>query len=226
MRNSYWNGRARRDVSQVNYNESSEEDFDSPLQSPQRPPPTRAGSPVELAVPTLADNVDEELEAVSRQLRNVGHTHTFRGTRPEVRPDPEGGEVGHNQPEDGPGEAVAVVEEVTAEEVVEGVVVQHGDNHKLGAENGGGGGSDDNGAGGSDDNGAGDDEEVAVMVDFDAENKDDGEKSQDLARSIRVEFNKNDIVFWFSELEGEMEMASVGSQWLKRTILKGDTPKN
>ena len=93
MWNNYWSGRPRRNVPQVNYNQSSDEDdFDSPLQSPQRPPPTRAGSPVDLAVPTLGDNVDEELEAVSQTLSNVGHSHTYRNTRPLVRPDPEGGE--------------------------------------------------------------------------------------------------------------------------------------
>ena len=89
MWNSYWSGRPRRNLPQVNYNDSSEEDdYNSPLVSPTRPPPTRAGSPVELAVPTLNDNVDEELAAVSQTLSNVGHTHTFRGTRP----DPIGGD--------------------------------------------------------------------------------------------------------------------------------------
>ena len=96
MWNNYWSGRSRRNVPEVNYNESSEEedDFGSPLQSPTRPVNTRQGSPVELAVPTLNDNVDEELEAVSQQLLNVGHTHTFRGTRPlGARPEPEGDEI-------------------------------------------------------------------------------------------------------------------------------------
>ena len=66
--------------------------------SPQRPPVTRAGSPVELAVPALNDNVDEELEQVQQILNNVGHTHIFRGTRPTgERPDPEG--VEHSQSE-------------------------------------------------------------------------------------------------------------------------------
>ena len=93
MWNSYWSGRARRDVPQVNYNESSEEEeFNSPLVSPRRPPPTREGSPVLLSIPTLGDNIDEELAAVSQTLNNVGHTHTFRGTRPTPgsRPEPEG----------------------------------------------------------------------------------------------------------------------------------------
>ena len=84
MWNNYWGGRARRDIPQVNYRETSseEDDFDSPLQSPTRPVNTREGSPAELAVPQLNDNVDEELESVRTTLQNVGHTHTFRNTIP------------------------------------------------------------------------------------------------------------------------------------------------
>ena len=59
--------------SPVNYAESDEDEenfnlpadaFASPLQSPIRPVPTREGSPVLLAHPTLNDNVDEVLEEV------------------------------------------------------------------------------------------------------------------------------------------------------------------
>ena len=119
MWNSYWSGRSRRDVPQVNYNESSseDEDYNSPLVSPARPPPTRAGSPVELAVPTLNDNVDEELESVRQTLSNVGHTHTFRGTRPEVRPDPEGGEA--SQEGDQPGQTDQLDFEIVSREECE-----------------------------------------------------------------------------------------------------------
>ena len=44
----------------------------------------------------------------------------------------------------------------------------------------------------------------AVMpdaVDYDAENGADGDKAQDLARSIKIDFEPNDVVFWFSQLE-------------------------
>ena len=81
-----WN-RPRRNIPEVNYNESSEDDYDSPITSPSRPPNTRAGSPVQLAVPTLCDNVDEELEQVNQTLINIGHTHTFRNTRPVGAPE-------------------------------------------------------------------------------------------------------------------------------------------
>ena len=194
MWNNYWCGRSRRDVPQVNYNESSEEEFDSPLQSPTRPPPTRAASPVLLAVPTLADNVDEELSLVRQQLQNVGHTHAFRGTRPE----PEG------QPSS-LGEA-----EVSVEEVVEGLVVQGASGAKLG----------DGGSDGS----SSEDDAMPNQVDYDAEDVDDGAKAQEHARSVKVDFDAADIRFWFSQLEAEMTMATVNSQWLKKTILQRNLP--
>ena len=50
-----------------------------------------------------------------------------------------------------------------------------------------------------------------VVVDYDAENKEDGEKSQDQARQIKIEFSPNDIKFWFAQLEDEMSMASIGT---------------
>ena len=121
MWNNYWSGRSRRDVPQVNYRDpsSDEDDFNSPLVSPTRPPPTRAGSPALLAVPTLGDNVDEELEAVSRTLTNVGHTHTFRGTRPQLRPDPEGRELGEEAEEEVVNEGVVIGEADDVGTVVE-----------------------------------------------------------------------------------------------------------
>ena len=81
MWNNYFSGRPSRSLPQVNYKEqSSDEDEENPenFVSPGRPPVTRAGSPVELAIPHLNDNVDEDLERVSQTLRNVGHTRLFR----------------------------------------------------------------------------------------------------------------------------------------------------
>ena len=95
---------------------------------------SRAGSPVELAVPTLNDNVDEDLEVVRQTLRNVGHTHTFRGTHP--RPDPEGGP---SQEQQAPSEEQISIpaghdggDGLTGEEeVLEGHVVGGGNNLKV-----------------------------------------------------------------------------------------------
>ena len=63
-----------------------------------------------------------------------------------------------------------------------------------------------------------------VVVDYDREDKADGDKAQDQARSIKIEFEANDVKFWFSQLEAEMLMASVNSQWLKKTILQRNLP--
>ena len=63
-----------------------------------------------------------------------------------------------------------------------------------------------------------------IMTDFEAENGQDGEKAQDHARSIKMEFEPSDIKFWFAQLEGEMTMATVKSQWLKRTVLQRNLP--
>ena len=61
-------------------------------------------------------------------------------------------------------------------------------------------------------------------VNFDQANTADGEKAQDLARSVKVEFNVTDIKFWFSELEAEMTTAGIGQQWLKKTVLQRNLP--
>ena len=83
MWNNYWGGaRPRRDIPRRNYNEESSSD-DSPLTSPPRPPASRAGSPPILAVPTLNDNVDEELGQVKQTLQNIGHTPLFRQIKVE-----------------------------------------------------------------------------------------------------------------------------------------------
>ena len=63
-----------------------------------------------------------------------------------------------------------------------------------------------------------------AAVDFDSEEKADGEKASEQARHIKVEFDENDIRFWFSQLETEMVMSSVGSQWLKKLILQRNLP--
>ena len=69
-------------------------------------------------------------------------------------------------------------------------------------------------------------EDIMAEEDFDVENKEDGEKAQDLARSIKIDFELNDVIFWFSQLEGEMTMATVNSQWLKKTCYSAICPQN
>ena len=69
--------------------------------------------------------------------------------------------------------------------------------------------------------------EAAIMppvVEFDVENGLDGDKANEQARQIKVEFEPNDIKFWFSQIEAEMLMANVKSQWLKKTVLQRNLP--
>ena len=56
------------------------------------------------------------------------------------------------------------------------------------------------------------------------EDKQDGEKAQDLARSVKVEFDPKNIKFWFAQLEDEMEMATINRQWLKKSVLQRNLP--
>ena len=191
MWNSYWSGRPRRNVPQVNYNQdSSEEDYDSPLQSPNRPPPTRAGSPVELAIPTLGDNVDEELESVAQTLNNVGRTHMFRNTRPAVpdRPDPEGGE----QPQ-------LEVHPLGSEEVINEGFINQVPVEELGAE------APPN--------------NLVAMANYDQENGVDDDNAFSNARDVKLPFNKHDIRLWFSLIESKMQFAGIKKQWSKRQVL-------
>ena len=61
-------------------------------------------------------------------------------------------------------------------------------------------------------------------VNFDVEDTADGDKASDNAHHIKVEFDANNIKFWFVQLEDEMLMAGINSQWLKRSVLQRNLP--
>ena len=63
-----------------------------------------------------------------------------------------------------------------------------------------------------------------VMEDFEVENGTDGEKALDKLGTLKCEFDKTDLEYWFSELEGQLETIEVKSQWLKRTALQRYLP--
>ena len=63
-----------------------------------------------------------------------------------------------------------------------------------------------------------------MAVDFDAENGTDGEKAMDKMASVKCEFTKEDIEFWFTELETQLEVIEVKSQWSKRIALQRFLP--
>ena len=209
-------GRPKRDLPEVNYAESdsdSEEDyeeglvFDSPLVSPRRPLQSRAASPVLLAVPTLGDNVDDELEEVAYKLGDIQQveeeiedlTDTLEDLNTKVSDDPLK-VVGNSS---SPAEA-NYFSSRAGELVVEGFVSGGPGTCEVGM-------PDNQGA-------------PAPPVNYDREDKEDGDKANEHARHIKVEFAQNDVKFWFSQLEDEMEMAGIGKQWLKKSVLQRNLP--
>ena len=220
-----WTNWNRRNLPPVNYVEksSSEDDlYESPEKSPseflspKRPLP--AGSPLE-AEPIPDHQIDRTLAEVNYKL----------ATKPRYIPDPD--------------RLTGAAEEVVEIQIVGGPVSdadngaeggaggddgdQVGDGAGGGAGAGGDGdlgGADGNEGAGGDGNPGGADDQDEAMVNYDIEDKEDGEKAADLARSIRVEFDPNDIRFWFAQLEDEMEVATIGRQWLKKTVLQRNLP--
>ena len=69
-----------------------------------------------------------------------------------------------------------------------------------------------------------DSEEATMAAEFDVEDGKDGDKAMDKLGSVKCEFSKEDIEFWFSELEGQLEVIEVKSQWTKRTALQRFLP--
>ena len=193
MWNNYFSGHTRRDIPQVNYNEESdEEEYDSPLVSPVRPLPTRAGSPIELAVPTLNDNVDEELAAVAQSLINVSHTHAFRNTRPDTRPDPEGDEsVSADKGKDDRHQEVTPEVEVTS-----GIVVGTA------------------GSGNVKDHGV-----IMPDVRYDTADGQDEADVYSKLKTLKGEFTKDDPKFWFTNFERSIKHYGVKSQVTKKETL-------
>ena len=66
--------------------------------------------------------------------------------------------------------------------------------------------------------------EDKMAEDFDTENGADGDKALDKMGSVKCEFSKDDIEFWFTELETQLEVIDVKSQWTKRIALQRFLP--
>ena len=62
------------------------------------------------------------------------------------------------------------------------------------------------------------------MADFDVENETDGKSALDKLGSVKCDFSKDDIEFWFTELESQLEIIEVKSQWTKRIALQRFLP--
>ena len=215
-------GRPKRDLPVINYaesdSESESEDFEaglnfaSPLTTPQRPLPTREGSPTQNVEggPTLADNVDDTLEEAQWKLYDIATVReeieelTDLLVETDTKVDPLRPEVGEEQVPESP-----LKPEVGEEQVLEFKLKAPPDSEVAEVPSG---------------IIMPDNDDAVIQVDFDAENKEDGDKAQEQARHIKMEFEVNDIKFWFSQLENEMLMTSINSQWLKKSVLQRNLP--
>ena len=189
-------GRPKRDLPQINYNESSEEEenfqdglnFDSPLQSPRRPLPTREGSPVTpVGGPTLADNVDEELEEVQWKL------HDLASVREDI-------------------EEVTDLLKSTDTKVGSDIIKEEADETGFVV-------------------GYSEPSDCQVppdpIMDFETENgQDDAGALVNALRNLeKLEFDVQDIDFYFSQAEIKMQTAGAKKQYTKFQILGSIIPK-
>lgn len=61
-------------------------------------------------------------------------------------------------------------------------------------------------------------------VDYDLLDTQDGPRALESSGRITLQINLEDITFWFSEIESEMMLSGVGSQWLKLSVLRKNLP--
>ena len=58
-----------------------------------------------------------------------------------------------------------------------------------------------------------------TMVDFETEDTADGADAQKLTASLKIDFDRTDVEFWFMQLEMHLTTAGVNAQWTKRLLL-------
>ena len=63
-----------------------------------------------------------------------------------------------------------------------------------------------------------------IMADFDREDGTDGKEAMKNLATVSVAFDKEDLYFWFTQLEGQLEMIEVKSQWMKRLAMQKFLP--
>ena len=63
-----------------------------------------------------------------------------------------------------------------------------------------------------------------VTMDFEDENGTDGAKALEKVDSVKVTWDKDDLKFFFVEIEDAMELVQIKSQWLKKQVLSRALP--
>ena len=157
---------------------------------------------MQLAHPTLNDNVDEDLELVNYRLGDIAQVREEVEELTDLLEDKLPPPVKTVKSPSNKNPFEPKKPEVGTEVIEEGFVTGAPDSAEVDMP----------------------DNVVAAVVDIDVENENDGEKAQSDARHIKIDFEPNDVRFWFSQLEAEMMMAEVKSQWLKKTVLQRNLP--
>ena len=62
------------------------------------------------------------------------------------------------------------------------------------------------------------------MVAYDAEDKDNETTAITATANLKIEFDRSDVDFWFTQLEMHLQTAGVGKQWTKRLLLHKQLP--
>ena len=68
------------------------------------------------------------------------------------------------------------------------------------------------------------DREAVIMVNFDEEDKADEATAQQKTANLKLDFDKEDVEFWFAQLEMHLATAGVKAQWTKRLQLHKQLP--
>merc|ERR1711951_41293 len=64
------------------------------------------------------------------------------------------------------------------------------------------------------------------MVDFDMEDGADADTAQAKMSGLKLDFDRNDVEFWFNQLEMHLQTAEVKAQWTKRLLLHKLLPQD
>ena len=64
------------------------------------------------------------------------------------------------------------------------------------------------------------------MADFDSLDEVEAPETLGKIANVKVPWMADDIPYWFSEVEMQMELYNVKSQWIKRIILNNNLPEN
>ena len=68
--------------------------------------------------------------------------------------------------------------------------------------------------------------EEVVMSDFDTLDAAEAPDTLGKIAAIKVPWDKKDVAYWFTQLEMQMELYAVKSQWVKRILLANNLPDN